>query len=1114
MSSEEENAVSKTEDREPERDAETSAAESDAETTTPSEGADGSRAADGGGEPATAAGEDAGDAVGEPVAESSGEDVKPGASGPEARGGEDDQGDREPGENDRDSGGAGADGETGDGSANGEHRERPAAGPGKLALVVVLPLVFVSGYVVARLVQSPARAAKDGGSSDGSNSETPEKTQLWTCSMHPQFKLPKPGKCPICAMDLIPMDESGSSDSGPTLTLSEAAAKLAEIQTARVKRDWAEAELRFVGKVAFDETRVKTITSWVPGRLDRLFVDYTGVAVRKGDHLVEIYSPELITAQEELLQAMRSVEELKGGPSERVLESARASVKAARERLELLGVTAEQLASLERTKTVSDHLTIFAPRGGIVVHKNAMEGSYVKTGSPIYRIADLSVVWVNLEAYESDLAWLRFGQAVSFRTEAFPGEEFEGRISFIDPILDDRTRTVMVRVNVPNADGRLKPGMFVRATVLARMSEGGVVMDPTLADKWISPMHPEIVKDEPGDCDVCGMPLVQAESLGLASTTTGSVRLPLLVPSSAVLLTGKRAVVYVRTSSEQEPPKFEGRVIRLGARAGEHYVVRGGLKQGEIVVTHGAFKIDSALQIQAKTSMMLPAEEKSGESSEPDGEDTAAGAAAARLKLEPEQRRRLLTVLEPVLREVLAVQRALASDAPGDAERAAKSLKSKLGPLAKAASGPVAWLRIERDLRRAVMRLAAARTLTVQREAFSSVSQGLIVALRGLGTPRPLDLIECPMAFGGVGGRWLQAPGEIANPYFGASMLRCGDVKQRLRPGEDSGASMKGHDGDHGTHDKPGKAPEVGMSGLLDDWLALQTALAGDDAAASAKAAKALAKRLKPTDLAGKAKAVADAEGLAGMRGELGPLAGALVRQVTARGSDRALIHAHCPMARDGKGGDWLQRPGELRNPYFGSAMLTCGDVVKELDKTVENDASPKSPPQKGSEETPGRSPKVGMSGVLDDWLALQTALAGDDAAASAKAAKALAKRLKPTDLAGKAKAVADAEGLAGMRGELGPLAGALVRQVTARGSDRALIHAHCPMARDGKGGDWLQRPGELRNPYFGSAMLTCGDVVKELDKTVEASSGSGAKPDPASSSQPTSKPASRPAGR
>ena len=185
-----------------------------------------------------------------------------------------------------------------------------------------------------------------------------------------------------------------------------------------------------------------------------------------------------------------------------------------------------------------------------------------------------------------------------------PATTFHGTIAFIEPEVDRRTRTVPVRVNVPNPEGRLKPGMFVRATVASRLAEDGKVHAPEFAGKWISPMHPEIVKDGPGQCDVCGMDLVPAEELGLVDS--GKQPAPLIVPASAVLRTGKRAVVYVE-KPEAERPTYEGREIVLGPRAGDVFLVESGLEAGERVVTNGAFKIDSALQIQAKPSMMSEA---------------------------------------------------------------------------------------------------------------------------------------------------------------------------------------------------------------------------------------------------------------------------------------------------------------------------------------------------------------------------------------------------------------------------------------------------------------------------------------------------------------------------
>ncbi|MCA9772715.1 MAG: efflux RND transporter periplasmic adaptor subunit [Myxococcales bacterium] len=432
---------------------------------------------------------------------------------------------------------------------------------------------------------------------------------VWTCVMHPQIRLPKPGKCPICGMELVPVRPSSDVGGGGDATnvrriaLSPEAIALASIETAPVRRAFVSKEVRMVGKVDFDETRVKTISAWVNGRIDRLYVDYTGIDVKEGDHLVSLYSPELLTAQEELIQALRASRELRGSGLSVLRDSADRTIAAARDKLRLLGLASTQIQAVERRGETTDHVTIYAPIGGTVIQKSAVEGMYVKTGMPIYAIADLSKVWVRLDAYESDMAWVRYGQDVAFETEAYPGETFHGTIAFINPVLNPTTRTVNVRVNVPNTDGRLKPEMFVRAVVRAGVASGGRVMDPRLSGKWIGPMHPEIVRDKPGKCPICGMDLVRAETLGYVPGTPEDA--PLVIPSTAPLVTGERAVVYVRVPGA-EAPTFEGREIVLGPRAAGAYVVRAGLAEGEEVVAKGAFYIDSALQIQAKPSMMSP----------------------------------------------------------------------------------------------------------------------------------------------------------------------------------------------------------------------------------------------------------------------------------------------------------------------------------------------------------------------------------------------------------------------------------------------------------------------------------------------------------------------------
>jgi Cu(I)/Ag(I) efflux system membrane fusion protein len=410
-------------------------------------------------------------------------------------------------------------------------------------------------------------------------------------------------------MDLIPLEKDvGSEDADPTLfRMSKAAKALARIETALVERREVTREVRMVGKVAYDETRVQEITARFPGRLDRLYVDYTGVPVKLQDHLAYIYSPELLTAQQELLQAIQATRNIQGSRGSFLKRTTEATVKASREKLRLWGLTAEQVRRIERSGKPSDHLTLYAYQSGIVVKKHAVEGAYVKEGSKIYTIADLSQVWVNLDAYESDISWIRYGQEVRFETEAYPGEIFEGRIAFVHPVMDERTRTIKLRVNVPNLQGRLKPGMFVRARVQARLMGKGAIFDRILAGKWISPMHPEIIQDAPGLCPICNMPLVKAETLGFVGKPVEQ-DLPLVIPASAALRTGKRALVYIEVPGRDQPT-YQGKVVTLGPRAGDDYIVLSGLKEGERVVVRGNFKIDSAVQILAGPSMMtLPSE--------------------------------------------------------------------------------------------------------------------------------------------------------------------------------------------------------------------------------------------------------------------------------------------------------------------------------------------------------------------------------------------------------------------------------------------------------------------------------------------------------------------------
>jgi len=637
----------------------------------------------------------------------------------------------------------------------------PKARYGRAGLKVILIIIaaFVVGYAVRGFnVSTPPDAGHDHGS-EVSQSEAP---QWWTCSMHPQIQQPKKGKCPICFMDLIPVTSESGDVGERQISFSQAAIKLMEIETAPVERKFVEAQIRMVGKVDYDETRVKNITAWVPGRIDRLYVDFTGIIVSKGDHMVDLYSPELISAQAELLQALKAAGNVKTSNSEMVTRTTLATLDASREKLRLLGLSDEQLGKIESSGKPVTHITIYSPMGGVVIHKNAAEGLYVNTGTPIYQVADLSHLWVKLDAYESDLPWIRYGQNVEFVAEAYPGEIFKSKISFIDPVLNDKTRTVKLRMNVDNAAGRLKPGMFVRATVRSGVAMGGRIMDPDMAGKWICPMHPAVVKTEAASCDICGMDLVTTESLGYIIDTPNEA--PLVIPASAPLITGTRAVVYVRLP-DKEKPTFEGRQVTLGPRAGEHYLVKEGLAEGELVVKKGNFKIDSALQIQAKPSMMSA---ESGHKHEI-------------IEVDDEFRGQIQMVVE----KYLSLHEALAGDDLGLAATAAKSAiesLSKIDMSLLSGESHNVWMAYSGGMGKALDAIQKAADINAARREFEMLSNELIAVVGQFGIPesRQLYRIHCPMVFNNKGADWLQADKNIRNPYFGASMLKCGEVVKMI----------------------------------------------------------------------------------------------------------------------------------------------------------------------------------------------------------------------------------------------------------------------------------------------------------------------------------------------
>ena len=577
-------------------------------------------------------------------------------------------------------------------------------------------------------------------------------------------------------MDLIPLvSGSGSSQRANTIELSPYAMKLAEIQVAPVEKKFVETEIRLVGKIDYDETKLRYITAWVPGRIERMYVDYSGISVRAGDHMVDIYSPELVATQQELIQTRRSA----SASSSEMLES---NLRAIKERLRLWGLTSSQIETIAQSGEIQEKVTIYAPASGIVVEKNGLEGMYVETGTKIYTIADLSKVWVHLEAYERDIPWIRYGQKVIFETEAFPGESFTGRIAFIDPVLDEPTRTVMVRVNVSNTDLKLKPGMLVRAIVRSQIAAGGKVMDPDLGGKWICPMHPEIIKGGRDKCDVCGMPLVRIEEMGYISADKAQRDASLIIPATAPLITGKRAIVYVQ--APDRPGLFEGREIVLGPRAGDYYIVKSGLKEGELVVINGNFKIDSAVQIQAGSSMMSP--DDSEQRGTPYDKSMVMSDVKPEVQNIPVQ---FIRALDPVYDAYFELQSGLSHDQTDPAVKAAERMaKAADGVNMTNISEPLhrLWMSVYQAIQTNTASIQNSRDIEQMRTAFRDLSVALIELVRHAGSSgkQPVLLYHCPMAFDNQGADWLQNKSGTENPYFGSKMFTCGSQEDDLTRGK------------------------------------------------------------------------------------------------------------------------------------------------------------------------------------------------------------------------------------------------------------------------------------------------------------------------------------------
>jgi len=651
-----------------------------------------------------------------------------------------------------------------------------------------------------------------------------EAHTIWTCSMHPNIQLPEFGQCPICFMDLIEVAlESGSLDSLRQIALSNEALKLAQVETTPVIRGYAATSVRMLGKVDYDETLVSSITAWINGRIDKLHVAYTGSRVRAGQPMAEIYSPELLAAQAELIEAVAAADKLNGSDNTVLKQTISRTESAARKKLQLLGLTEEQIRDVVAMKSPSDHITLTAPISGIVTMKEVNEGMYVKTGMPIYTIADLEKLWVILEAYESDLHAISLGQKVEFSAEAYPGRLFSGTIAYIDPVVNNKTRTVRVRMNIDNPGLLLKPGMFVRA-----VARNG--------------------KDQAPEAQ------------------------PLLIPVSAPLITGKRAIVYVQFPDREGV--YEGREVILGPRHGNHYEVISGLQEGELIVSRGNFKIDSAVQIQGRPSMMNPYTAK--ETTDP-------------AELQPLFFSKLKLLNETFVRLSEAVH-------DGDREGRTRNLET-FNAILTGIQDDFFEPDIKLDWQELAMLLAA--DMTLLREAETNEEYLRIYS-------------EMATHFYQVRTRFQLPPPLLAKE--GTDELRL-KLQQLL----DSYLTLQKNLADDAPEKSLADVPVI-LSGITDFSTALLASGSGKTASIRAELETAVDKLRESSDIVE-------------LRTAFFPLSRALIEAVSTFGvsGSYAVYEHYCPMAFNDTGANWLDTTELINNPYFGDEMLRCGEVLSQF---------------------------------------------------------------------------------------------------------------------------------------------------------------------------------------
>ncbi len=556
---------------------------------------------------------------------------------------------------------------------------------------------------------------------------------IYTCAMHPQIRMDKPGSCPLCGMELIPIveEEDDSADGDYTVKLTNAAMKIAEVSTSVIEKKAAYKEVYLPGKIMPDERRISELTARFPGRIEKLLVNFTGQKVRKGQALAKIYSPELVTAQKELFEAIK------------LKDTNPNYYRAVRNKLKLWDLTEEQIDEIVNSGEVKFYFDVLSPLSGTVTMRHIALGDYIKEGDALFKIIDLRHLWVMFDAYESDIPWIKMRDKIKFTIKSIPNKVFESTVTFIDPVINPTTRVAGIRAELNNQKDMLKPHMLASGILKTML---------------------------PGSGD------------------------QLLVPKAAVLWTGKKSVVYVRTNNHQNMFRFTE--VMLGADAGDYYVVSEGLNEGDLVASNGVFKIDAAAQLSGEKSMMNPGGGKQSMGGHA-GMDMGDKPKEAPAKSESTQQNSEpakggMAVDENFKKQLTGVYSAhislkkglLASD-PSKTKAAVSEVEDAISKvdmsLVKGAMH-TGWMENMKALQGDLDQIKSTDDIEKQRLAYADFIDELYKSIKMYGISGVTIYYQyCPMARNGKGAYWLSETEEIKNPYYGEAMLTCGETKEVIQ---------------------------------------------------------------------------------------------------------------------------------------------------------------------------------------------------------------------------------------------------------------------------------------------------------------------------------------------